>query len=111
MQLVQQQALMASMMTQCPGGNALFNPPMQGVAVTQAATPHVAAAPAFSAPIITAPSSGNAITAVDNRITQDRVTGRLVHFAFLLPHATRLALPQALIRATAHIHTYMQGHF
>jgi len=62
-QLVQQQALMASMVTQCPG-NALFNPTapaMQGVAATQTATPHVAAAPAFSSPIITAPSSGNNI--------------------------------------------------
>jgi len=60
-QLVQQQALMASMVTQCPG-NALFNPTapaMQGVAATQTPTPHVPAAPAFSSPIITAPSSGN----------------------------------------------------
>jgi len=52
---------MASVVTQCPG-NALFNttaPAMQGVAVTQNHTPHVAAAPAYSAPIITASSSGN----------------------------------------------------
>jgi len=64
-QLVQQQALMASMVTQCPaGGNALFNstvPAMQGVTATHTATPHVAAAPAFSAPIITAANSGNAM--------------------------------------------------
>ena len=62
-QLVQQQALMASMVTQCPG-NALFNPTapaaMQGVAATQTATPHVA--PAYSAPIITASSSGNVMS-------------------------------------------------
>jgi len=66
-QLVQQQALMASMVTQCPGGNALFNSTVpaaaaaiQGVtAATHNATPHVAPAPAFSTPIITAANSGN----------------------------------------------------
>jgi len=64
MQLVQQQALMASMVTQCPG-NAIFNPTapaMQGVTATQTPTPHVAPAPAFSAPIITATSSGNVMS-------------------------------------------------
>ena len=66
-QLVQQQALMASMVTQCPG-NALFNPAapaMQGVAATQTATPHVAPAPAYSAPVITASSSGNVMSHLD----------------------------------------------
>jgi len=69
-QMVQQQALMASMVTQCPG-NGLFNPTapaMQGVAATQT---HVAAAPSFSAPIITAASSGNT--------SRMPVTARTIH--------------------------------
>jgi len=61
LQMVQQQALMASMVTQCPG-NGMFNPTAQAMqsitAATQTATPHVAPAPAFSAPIITAANSG-----------------------------------------------------
>ena len=63
---------MASMVTQCPG-NALFNPTapaMQGVVATQTPTPQVAAAPSFSAPIITAPSSGNILSHLDSNASR-----------------------------------------
>jgi len=68
-QLLQQQALMAaSMVPQCPapGGNALFNSTavpaaLQGVTATHTAAQHIAPAPAYSTPIITAANSGNEI--------------------------------------------------